>query len=77
MKVYRVTGTFEMGRQRHQPFTKEVAADSEERAREILLSDIGSKHGTPRRRVAIETVVELPPDQVTDPLARAKAGMSG
>ncbi len=77
MKVFRVTGTFEMGRQRHQPFTKEVAADDEDRAREVLLSDLGSKHGTPRRRVVIASVVEVPPDQVTDPLARAKAGMSG
>ncbi len=77
MKVYRVTGTFEMGRERHQPFTKEIAADDEERAREILLSDLGSKHGTTRRRITIASVVEVPPDQVRDPLARAKAGMSG
>ena len=77
MKVYRVTGTFEMGRERHQPFAKEIAADDEERAREILLSDLGSKHGTTRRRITIASVVEVPADQITDPLARAKAGMSG
>jgi len=77
MKVYRVSGTFEMGRERDQPFTKEVAADSEERAREILLSELGSKHGTPRRRIAIKAVVEVPQDQVESPIARVKAGMKG
>ncbi len=77
MKVYRVTGTFEMGHLRHQPFSKEVAADSEDQAREVLLSDLGSKHGTPRRRIVIEGVSEVPPDEVSDPVARTKAGIPG
>ncbi len=77
MKVYRVTGTFEMGRERAQPFTKEVAAESEARAREVLLSELGSKHRTPRRRIAIASVVEVPADQVESTVARAKAGLPG
>ncbi len=75
MKVYRITGTFQMGRVRAQPFTKEVAADSEERAREVLLSELGSKHGTPRRRIAIKAVAEVPPDRVESPVVRQKAGI--
>ena len=47
MKVFRITGTFQMGRVRRQKFVKEVAAEDEARAREVLLSDLGSKHGTP------------------------------
>ena len=77
MKVYRVTGTFQMGRVKAQPFAIEVAADSEERAREVLLSELGSKHGTPRRRIRIASVVEVPADQVESTVARAKAGMPG
>jgi len=75
MKVFRVVGTFEMGRVRRQAFSKEVAAEDEARAREILYSDIGSKHGTPRRRIAIESVAEVPPDQVENTVAKAKAGI--
>src|SRR6267378_2137780 len=43
MKVFRITGTFQMGRIRKQRFVKEVAAEDEARAREVLLSEIGSK----------------------------------
>lgn len=76
MKVYRVTGTFQMGRVKAQPFAIEVAADSEERAREVLLSELGSKHKTPRRRIAIASVAEVPPDQVESAVVRQKAGVS-
>ena len=75
MKVFKITGTFQMGRFRAQPFVKEVAAEDDARAREVLYSDIGSKHGTPRRRIAISTVVEVPPDQVESGVVRAKAGI--
>ena len=75
MKVFRVSGTFEMGRERRQKFVKEVAAEDEARAREILFSDIGSKHGTPRRRISIASVEAIPADQVEDTVAKAKAGI--
>ena len=75
MKIFRVSGTFQMGRLRKQKFVKEVAAEDEARAREILFSDLGSKHGTPRRRIAIASVEEVPADQATSSLARAKAGI--
>ena len=75
MKVFRVKGTFQMGRVRAQSFETEVAADDKGRAREILYSDIGSKHGTPRRRIAITSVEEVPPDRVESSVAKAKAGL--
>jgi len=75
MKVFRVTGTFQMGRIRKQRFVKEVAAEDEARAREVLLSEIGSKHGTPRRRIAIASIEEVPADKVESSVARAKAGI--
>ena len=75
MKVFRIKGTFQMGREMAQRFVKEVAAEDEARARELLLSELGSKHGTPRRRIAIATVEEVPPDKVESSVARAKAGI--
>ena len=76
MKVFRVEGTFPMGRS-IQPFRKEIAAADDAIAREIVYSDLGSKHGTVRRQIVIVSVVELPEDQVADPVARAKAGIAG
>jgi len=75
MKVFRITGTFQMGRVRRQKFVKEVAAEDEARAREVLLSDLGSKHGTPRRRITIAAAEEVPEDRVESSVVRAKAGI--
>ena len=75
MKVFRVSGVFRMGRVQKQRFVKEIAADDEARAREILFSELGSKHGAPRRRITIASVEEVPADQVTSSLTRAKAGI--
>ena len=75
MKVFRITGTFQMGRLRGQKFMKEIAAEDEARAREVLHSELGSKHGTPRRRIAIAAVEEVPAERVESSLARAKAGI--
>ena len=75
MKVFRVSGVFRMGRVQKQRFVKEIAADDETRAREILFSELGSKDGAPRRRITIASVEEVPADQVTSSLTRAKAGI--
>lgn len=74
MKVFRVTGTFRMGRS-IQKFSKEVAANDEAGARETILGDLGSKHRTPRRAIAIQDVREVPEDEIKDPVARMKAGV--
>ena len=49
-KVYKITGKFLMG-ERWRPFTKEVIAKTKENAKEILLSDVGSKHRVKRRNI--------------------------
>jgi ribosomal protein L20A (L18A) len=63
-----------MGRLKHQPFTKLVAADSEPEAREAALSLLGSKHRANRRVITITAVVPVPESEVDDPkvLARIK-----
>lgn len=65
MKAFRISGRFRMGRD-WQPFSKELAAADDAAAREKLLSLLGSQHGVPRKYVTIETVAEVPKDQVED-----------
>lgn len=71
-KVYRVEGTFKMGH-RWQPFAKEFAIASEDDAREKCFSVFGSKHGVPRRLMKIRDVIEVPLDDVVDPIVRHEA----
>lgn len=73
-KVFRVTGSFRTAHH-EQPFSKEVVADSEAKAKETMLSLIGSKHGVPRRLVTVAKVHEVPADQVEDAVVRFAAGL--
>jgi large subunit ribosomal protein LX len=57
LKEYRVRGKFLMGREMR-PFTKVCRAASERAAREYILSDLGSRHRTPRNRIEIEEISE-------------------
>lgn len=65
MKVFRVNGTFRMGRN-WQDFTKEILSESEEAAEEKILSIIGSKHRVKRTNVNIEDINEIAEDEVED-----------
>jgi len=69
MKAYRVVGRFRMGRSQ-QPFSKELAAPDEAGAREKLLSLLGSQHGTARRDIEIDGVVEIALGDVRDSAVR-------
>lgn len=66
MKAYRLSGTFYM-RPDEQPFTLEVAADSEDQAREYAYSIIGSRHRAKRDQIHIYHIDEITPDEVEDP----------
>lgn len=68
-KVFRVEGSFRMGHI-DQSFSKEVAAPTPERAKELLQATLGSKHHVPRRLIKITRVIEVPIDQVEDPVVR-------
>lgn len=72
MKAFRVSGTFMM-KPGWQPFSKDVLAESEARARERILSDLGSKHRASRRQIRIDKIVEIKPDEIEDPLLRQQA----
>ena len=73
-KVFRVTGTFYTGHH-EQNFSKELVADSDARARELMLSLIGSKHADPRRLIKIMSVAEVAPGEIEDDVVRHMAGL--
>ncbi len=67
MKAFRVAGEFLMGR-KYQKFSKEVAAQDEEKAVERVLSLLGSKHGTKRKDIRIQSVAEVAQEDIVDPV---------
>lgn len=69
MKAFRIRGRFRMGRD-WQAFSKELAADDESRARERLLSDLGSRHGVARKYIEISAVEEVPASELRDAAVR-------
>jgi len=62
VKVYRARGKFLMG-EMMQPFVKEVRAENENRVKEVLYSEFGSKHKTPRKKVHIQEIKEIDPNE--------------
>lgn len=71
MKAYRVKGEFLMGGVMS-PFNREIEAMDEEDAREKMLSLIGSEHRCKRNKINVETITEIPLDEVEDQLIRAR-----
>jgi len=68
MKAFEIKGEFPMG-EAPTTFTKQVAADDEEAAREYIYSIIGSRHRIPRRSITFTSLTEIEPSAVTDPVA--------
>ncbi|MEA2054062.1 MAG: 50S ribosomal protein L18Ae [Candidatus Thermoplasmatota archaeon] len=62
-KAYRVEGKFYM-KNTWQPFKKEIASSSKAKAKEKIVSIIGSNHRAKRKMIKIEEVKELSPDEV-------------
>jgi Ribosomal protein L20A (L18A) len=73
MKAFRVVGSFADPRKR-QPFSIEMAAEDEAAVRERALSTLGSKHRLKRRDIDITEIVELTPDQITNPVVKYDIG---
>ncbi len=66
-KAYKIKGNFLMGRN-WQSFTKEVMGESEEKAKEKLFSELGSRHRVKRRMIKIDSIEEISIDEVEDPV---------
>lgn len=75
MKAYRIDGEIEVERRSWQKFSKEIAADNEEKAREKLLCDFGSRQGMKRRNINIKAIKEVAGDKVTDSAVRYRIGV--
>lgn len=74
MKAFRIDGELEVGRRSWQKFSKEIAAEDEERAKEKILCDLGSRHGLARRGIRIRKVRELKSDEIIDASVRHQIG---
>lgn len=55
-QAFDIEGDFQMGRVR-QHFKLQVPAEDEAQAKEYTYTDLGSRHGVPRRQVSITSVV--------------------
>ena len=66
MKAYRAIGTFRNGRA-NQNYTLDVVASDEEEARHLVYSNFGSRHGTSRRFINIDSLSEIDPTNSTEP----------
>ena len=68
-KIYRVKGTFVMGDEYHD-FTKEYKATSESDIEQKIYERFGSKHGINRNQISIESIEEIAPEDVLDPIVK-------
>jgi len=68
-QAFRIEGDFQMGRIR-QHFTVEVAAANEAGAREHVYTDLGSRHGVPRRVIDLQSVQQIKGDDITNAVVR-------
>ena len=69
MSIFRITGTFQMG-SKNQHFTKEIIADTTDRAKELTYTIIGSKHRAKRNLISFTEIEEILPEEVTDPIVK-------
>ena len=74
MKAFRVTGSYADVRYGKQPFSVEMAADSEAEVMEKTYSTIGSKHKLKRWQIDIAEVSEISGDQVTNHIVKYQIG---
>lgn len=74
MKAFRIDGEFEISRRNWQRFSKEIAADDAEKAKEKILCDLGGRHGLARRSIKIRKVKELKSDDIVNASIRYQIG---
>lgn len=71
-KIFRITGQFEKNNKK-MDFTKEIPTHSKERAKELLYSELGSKHAVKRNLIYISEIEEIEPEEAEDPYLREMA----
>ncbi|MEM2143887.1 MAG: 50S ribosomal protein L18Ae [Candidatus Jordarchaeaceae archaeon] len=74
VKVFRVKGTF-IGKREKFMFMKDIRALKEDEAKEIIYSEIGSKHKIKRDHIRIEEIETIDPKEAKDPIIRYLSGL--
>ncbi|MCA6214716.1 MAG: large subunit ribosomal protein [Thermococcaceae archaeon] len=69
VKVFRVNGIFEKNGKKFK-FTKEYRALKPEDVKELVLSEIGSKHRVKRSKIYIQGIEEIKPEEAEDIVVR-------
>jgi large subunit ribosomal protein LX len=69
MNVFKVVGSYRKGKF-NQKFTKEILTQNKQQAEEYLYSVMGSKHRLKRREINIDSIEQIPADQVTNTIIR-------
>lgn len=53
------------------PFIRELKAMNEDEIKEKIYSEFGSKHHIGRNKIIIESITEISPEEVQDPIIKA------
>lgn len=69
MKIFKVTGEIQKPNLKT-AFQKEVVAVKAEHAKEKVYAELGSKHRAKRFHIRIDSVEEVPPEQIENPLLK-------
>ncbi|AEH25560.1 50S ribosomal protein L18Ae [Pyrococcus yayanosii] len=69
VKVFRVMGFYEKNGKKFK-FTKEYRALKEEHVKELVYSEIGSKHKVKRSKIVIQEIKEIRPEEAEDIIVR-------
>ena len=70
MKAFRATGSFRAGK-KDQPYTLDLVAEDDAGAMEHIFSNFGSRHGTARRFVRVDSLKTINPSTSTAPVVVA------
>lgn len=74
MKAFIIKGDYADRRQGRQPFSVEMAAADEAAVKEKALSTLGSQHKLKRWEINITEIVEVKPEDVTNPVVQYQIG---
>ena len=67
VKVFRISGSFKQRRE-VTSFSKEYLATTEENALAKMFSQFGSKNRLKQNQIKVQSIKEVPKNEVTDPL---------
>jgi large subunit ribosomal protein LX len=69
MKGYKIKGKF-LIKNNWQSFTKEVIGKNKKDAKERILSIMGGRHKLKRTMITIDTIKEVKPEDIEDPVVK-------